>query len=80
MHARYGKQIADAWYTLVVSCNWDAKGLQAPIKYARGQGMGTNGSFDIATVTDLCMLQMIYKQDYGMSISRKIFNKVGDDL
>jgi hypothetical protein len=44
--------------------------------------MGTSGSFDIATITDLFLLEMVFIEDYGMN-SRKIdglFNKVGDDL
>jgi hypothetical protein len=42
--------------------------------------MGTNGSFDIATITDLFLLEMIYKEDYQIDISVSTFNKVGDDL
>jgi hypothetical protein len=80
MKARYGDQIANCWYNLVVSCEWDVKGSQSTIKYNRGQGMGTNGSFDIATITDLFLLEMIYKEDYKRNISVTTYNKVGDDL
>jgi hypothetical protein len=80
MTARYGNLIADAWYSLVVSCKWDLKNSKTPVKYARGQGMGTAGSFDIATVTDLFLLEMVYTEDYQMSISATTYNKVGDDL
>jgi hypothetical protein len=80
MVARYGDLIADAWYSLVVSCDWDLRGSKEPVKYNRGQGMGTNGSFDIATITDLFLLEMIYKEDYHMDINVDTFNKVGDDL
>jgi hypothetical protein len=80
MTARYGSLIAEAWYSLVVSCDWDLKGSRTTVKYNRGQGMGTAGSFDIATITDLFLLEMVYKEDYQMSISATTFNKVGDDL
>jgi len=76
----FGKQVSNAWYNLVVSCEWNAKGHKSPIKYARGQGMGTAGSFDIATATDLCFLQMIYSKHYELDMDESILNKVGDDL
>jgi hypothetical protein len=42
--------------------------------------MGTNGSFDIATATDLFLLEMVYREDYKCNISVETYNKVGDDL
>jgi len=43
--------------------------------------MGTNGSFDIATATDLHYLQMVYIRDYGKSkLNSDLLAKVGDDL
>jgi hypothetical protein len=80
MCARYGKPIAEAWYDLVVTCEWNVKRSKDTIKYERGQGMGTNGSFDIATITDLFLLEMVYKEDYQMNLKKVPFNKVGDDL
>jgi hypothetical protein len=80
VRARYGPDIADAWFDLVVNCNWDVKGSKMPIKYNRGQGMGTNGSFDIATATDCLLLNMIYEQDYKMNVTKSTYGKVGDDL
>jgi hypothetical protein len=81
MTARYGSRIANAWYNLVVSCEWSVKGRKSKLKYKRGQGMGTNGSFDIATVTDLHYLEMVYKRDYGMAeLTSDLLAKVGDDL
>lgn len=80
MLSRYGKQIADAWYGLVVNCSWELKGSKDSVKYGRGQGMGTAGSFDIATATDLILLEMLYKQEYSMNLHERIINKVGDDL
>jgi hypothetical protein len=81
MTARYGSNIAKAWYNLVVSCAWTAKGRMTPVKYNRGQGMGTNGSFDIATATDLHYLMMVYERDYGKTeLTSDLLAKVGDDL
>jgi len=80
MQARYGKYIADAWYNLVVDCEWTCKGHKEPIKYNRGQGMGTNGSFDIATAADHALLHMIYEQDYKIPVQEETYGKVGDDL
>jgi hypothetical protein len=43
--------------------------------------MGTNGSFDIATITDLFLLEWAYKKFYNIdSLSKDLLNKVGDDL
>jgi hypothetical protein len=42
--------------------------------------MRTNGSFDIATATDLNILKMIYIQEYNIKMSSKTTIKVGDDL
>jgi hypothetical protein len=43
--------------------------------------MGTPGSFDIATATDLIFLKMIYAEDYKLTnLTASLFNKVGDDL
>jgi hypothetical protein len=86
----YGDTFADAWYDLVVMCEWEVAGIKTgPVRYGRGQGMGTNGSFDIATLTDLILLEMLYELYYGISTSETrnfvyedkiLFNKVGDDL
>jgi hypothetical protein len=82
----FSEDIAEAWYNLVVKCPWKVKknrhqkNLPDTIVFARGQGMGTAGSFDIATVTTLLILQMIYEQDYKTELSRAIFNETGDDL
>jgi hypothetical protein len=84
----YSPEFAENWYNLVVSCNFDviAEGqpnLPKTVKYCRGQGMGTKGSFDIATITDLFVLTYIYESYYKISykdLNETIFNKVGDDL
>jgi hypothetical protein len=85
----YGETLADAWLKLVVDCDWEVEGMTDTVRYGRGQGMGTNGSFDIATLTDLILLEMIYEKQYKMIHKYKrdfifenklLFNKVGDDL
>lgn len=80
MQHRYGKTIADAWLGLVVNCKWDVKGSPEPVQYGRGQGMGTAGSFDIATACDITILDMLYTEEYKLPIRSNLFNKVGDDL
>jgi len=44
--------------------------------------MGTAASFDIATITDLELLNMVYKEEYhkNMLQDRSLAVKVGDDL
>jgi hypothetical protein len=43
--------------------------------------MGTAGSFDIATLTDLLVLSYVYERDYNIkNITPDLFEKVGDDL
>jgi len=80
MEEYYGLGIANAWYNLVVDCQWNVRGTKTLIKYKRGQGMGTAGSFDIATVSDLLLLEMIYTEQYKLPFDRTNVNKVGDDL
>jgi len=81
MSELFSKEIADQWMALVVNCPWTLKNSKDPIKYNRGQGMGTPGSFDIATATDLVLLNMVYSEDYGITkMSSSLFSKVGDDF
>jgi len=42
--------------------------------------MGTSGSFDIATATDIFFLKFIYKKYYNRDTGPSDFSKVGDDL
>jgi hypothetical protein len=42
--------------------------------------MGTSGSFDIATATDILFLKFIYKKYYNTIAEGQDFSKVGDDL
>jgi hypothetical protein len=82
----YSKELAHSWYSLVVTCDWEAKDTDGPINYKRGQGMGTAGSFDIATLTDLLVLEFVYYKFYKINLRQHkpnqplLFNKVGDDL
>jgi hypothetical protein len=76
----YNPELAKAWSELVVECEWIVKGHNSLVKYGRGQGMGTSGSFDIATLTDLLVLDMIYNKYYKIKPTPSTYNKVGDDL
>jgi hypothetical protein len=42
--------------------------------------MGTSGSFDIATATDIFFLKFLYKKYYNRKTDPESFSKVGDDL
>jgi hypothetical protein len=76
--------LAEAWAQLVVHCDWYAPKTKRIIKYGQGQGMGTNGSFDIATLTDHLFLKFIRSRSPIMqsihSDHIRLYGKVGDDL
>lgn len=76
--------LAEAWAQLTVHCDWYAPKLSRTIKYGQGQGMGTNGSFDIATLTDHLLINMIIDRDSVFSDINQnhipLYGKVGDDL
>lgn len=74
---RYGQQLAQAWLELVVKCRWHVGNTDVTIKYGKGQGMGTKGSFIIASVTDHLFLEFILNKVYGHIPP---YMKVGDDL
>jgi hypothetical protein len=76
----YSPELATAWYNLVVKCKWNVRGQSKKVVYGTGQGMGTAGSFDIATATDIFFLKFIYKKYYGIDTDSRDFSKVGDDL
>lgn len=65
-------RLAEAWAQLTVHCDWYHVASGLTIKYGQGQAMGTNGSFDIATLTDHYFIDFI--------INEAIYGKVGDDL
>jgi hypothetical protein len=74
---RYGKRLAYAWRELVVDCPWNIGNSDHTIKYGKGQGMGTKGSFMIASVTDHYFIQFLSEKCYKKVVP---YNKVGDDL
>lgn len=79
MEARYGSEIAEAWYNLVVDCAWSTPEKGKTLKYGTGQGMGTNGSFDIATITNLLINDMLMVKHYQSRLLISNFGEVGDD-
>jgi hypothetical protein len=76
-------RLAQAWAQLTVHCEWYVSDTGRTIKYGQGQGMGTNGSFDIATLTDHLYINYIYDRVYkehGLGHAKGTYGKVGDDL
>jgi hypothetical protein len=84
MRHLFSPYLAEAWAQLVVHCDWYAPKTKRIIKYGQGQGMGTNGSFDIATLTDHLFLKFIRSRNPVMqsihSEHIRLYGKVGDDL
>jgi hypothetical protein len=80
MEEIFGNEISDNWFKLVVSCRWYAPELNKYLVYGQGQGMGTTGSFLIATLSDHFYLEMIMEEHYGSSFDSSWYSKTGDDL
>lgn len=80
----FSSATSEAWSQLVVHCEWYYKPYDRTIKYGQGQGMGTNGSFDIATLTDHLYINFIIDNDETLSALKSsgvpLYGKVGDDL
>uniref|UniRef100_A0A2V0RB88 RdRp n=1 Tax=viral metagenome TaxID=1070528 RepID=A0A2V0RB88_9ZZZZ len=79
----FSARFAEAWAQLVVHCDWYYPKLDCTVKYGQGQGMGTNGSFDIATLTDHLYINFIIDRKTtfkGVFPSNECYGKVGDDL
>jgi hypothetical protein len=79
----FSPRLAESWAQLVVHCPWYVGGLAHTIKYGQGQGMGTNGSFDIATLTDHLLIHYVLENDEtlsGLFPNNACYGKVGDDL
>jgi len=74
---RYGKALAHAWRELAVDCQWFLGNSDLTIKYGKGQGMGTKGSFMIASVVDHYVIEYVLQQHYKKVMP---YCKVGDDL
>jgi hypothetical protein len=75
----FGTHIAKAWKSLSVECEWHVHGSDLKVKYGRGQGMGTRGSFAIAQLTNLLFIEFIYSQQYP-DLPSPYFMEVGDDM
>lgn len=83
MRSLFSSRLEEAWSQLVVHCPWHVKGQVDTLKYGQGQGMGTNGSFDIATLTDHLFINFIYDKKSslkGVFPQNRCYGKVGDDL
>lgn len=83
MRRLFGPRLAQAWAQLCVYCQWNMQGSDLKIKYGQGQGMGTNGSFDIATLTDHLFINFIIDKKSSISgvfPNNACYGKVGDDL
>jgi hypothetical protein len=83
MRQLFSPRLAEAWAQLVVHCDWYSPDLGRTIKYGQGQGMGTNGSFDVATLTDHLFINFIYdkvSQCKDLYPNNECYGKVGDDL
>jgi hypothetical protein len=77
----FDSKTSECWAQLTVHCEWYVPGLGTHIKYGQGQGMGTNGSFDIATLTDHLFIHFMYDQEgYSGIFENMPYGKVGDDL
>lgn len=79
----FGKRFSEAWSQLVIHCDWYSPELKRTVKYGQGQGMGTNGSFDTATLTDHLFINFLIdeKSTYkGLFPRNGCYGKVGDDL
>jgi hypothetical protein len=83
----YGREYSEAWANLVVHCLWNVKGSANKVRYLTGQGMGTHGSFQIASLTYLLVMEFLTKKNYPdiykeLSKTRNfesLFNQIGDD-
>lgn len=80
----FGEDIANCWYDLVVNCEWETTAVKGKIRYGTGQGMGTKGSFAIASVTDHFLSEFLLSKYYPEAVKKNpiedLYNRVGDDL
>jgi len=83
----FGIEFNDAWSRLVVHCHWNVKNTDSRVRYLTGQGMGTKGSFQIASLTYLLVMEFLTKKNYSDEYERRsksrdftdLFNQIGDD-
>lgn len=77
----YGEDIYKAWVNSAAKCKWKVKNTSHSVTYAAGQGMGTHGSFQIASLTSCLLMDFIYETHYKDKPSDfKIWSQVGDDM
>jgi len=76
----YNSDIAKCWMELVVKCPWFVKDSYQTIRYSRGQGMGTRGSFQIAQLTSCLLMDYIYVTHYKIELNSHLWAEVGDDM
>jgi len=84
----FSHEFVTSWGILVVHNTWTVKGTLLKIKYLTGQGMGTKGSFMIASLGYLFLMEYLYERNYPALYKvysvqrdfRDLFNEVGDDL
>jgi hypothetical protein len=72
-----GQEYATAWQALAIKCKWNVGNSDHTIKYGKGQGMGTKGSFMAASYSDHDVIEFTYFRHYGKILE---YQKVGDDL
>jgi len=83
----YGSEFASSWGSLVVHCKWRVGSTNKFITYGTGQGMGTKGSFAIASLSYLSLMEFLMRKHYKElmpdSLSDRkfegLFNQIGDD-
>jgi len=86
----FGEEFNENWLKLVVRCKWSLNGSSKLVRYLTGQGMGTKGSFAIASLGYLSLIEFLLTKKYPELIKRdvngvitnleELFNEVGDDL
>jgi hypothetical protein len=78
---KYGPELAQAWRGIAVDCDWRVGNTTQVVRYGRGQGMGTKGSFAVANATNLAFIDMILSNQYGDGTTHNQFYiTVGDDM
>jgi hypothetical protein len=87
LEALYAEDIKDDWWDLAVSPEFSIS-RKKKVRYKVGQGMGINGSFDIATLAGLELLDFFYYENYQelyhemheTNKCHEYYGEVGDDL
>jgi hypothetical protein len=76
----FNSDITRCWLDLVVKCPWVVENSTQTVRYARGQGMGTRGSFQIAQLTSCLLMDYIFVRHYQIKHNNKYWGEVGDDM